>query len=203
MSNQALPRPRFNAPEPEHGPHEQGSKADLKIEARTMPLLQGKVSELPDALFGNAMRLCGVAVVALLGLIVYQLVVGSTLSWHAFGWKFFAQSDWNPVEDSVRRAAVHLRHPRLFAAGARHRCAACLSVWQFSLPRCARSGCAEFFRLPPNFWPPSPAWSTDFGQSSFWCRSCANMFNRFLPKRSAGRACSADLPTASACWLRA
>ncbi|MGO9405399.1 MAG: phosphate ABC transporter permease subunit PstC [Terriglobales bacterium] len=100
MSNQALPRPRFNAPEPEHGPHEQGSKVDLKIEARTMPLLQGKVSELPDALFGNAMRLCGVAVVALLGLIVYQLVVGSTLSWHAFGWKFFAQSDWNPVEDS-------------------------------------------------------------------------------------------------------
>jgi phosphate transport system permease protein len=25
--------------------------------------------------------------------------VGSQLSWHAFGWKFFAQSDWNPVED--------------------------------------------------------------------------------------------------------
>jgi phosphate transport system permease protein len=100
MCNQALPRPRFNAPEPEHGPHEQGSKADLKIEARTAPLLQGKVSEIPDVLFGNAMRLCGVAVVALLGLIVYQLVVGSTLSWHAFGWKFFGQSDWNPVEDS-------------------------------------------------------------------------------------------------------
>jgi phosphate transport system permease protein len=46
------------------------------------------------------MRLCGLAVVALLGLIVYQLVVGSELSWHAFGWKFFWQSDWNPVEDS-------------------------------------------------------------------------------------------------------
>ena len=84
MSNQALPRPRFNAPEPERG-----AKADLKIEARTAPLLQGKVSEIPDTLFGWAMRLCGVAVVALLGLIVYQLVVGSTLSWHAFGWKFF------------------------------------------------------------------------------------------------------------------
>ncbi len=95
MSNQALPRPRFNAPEPERG-----SKANLKAEARTAPLLQGKVSEVPDALFGGAMRLCGLAVVALLGLIVYQLVVGSTLSWHAFGWKFFGQSDWNPVEDS-------------------------------------------------------------------------------------------------------
>src|SRR5271157_5997258 len=95
MSNQALPRPRFSAPEPERGP-----KAALKIEARTKPLLHGKVSEIPDVFFGGAMRLCGVAVVALLGLIVYQLVVGSELSWHAFGWKFFAQSDWNPVEDS-------------------------------------------------------------------------------------------------------
>src|SRR5208337_4841562 len=95
MSNQALPRPRFNAPEPERE-----TKAALKIEARTAPLLQGKVSEIPDAFFGGAMRLCGIAVVALLGLIVYQLVVGSTLSWHAFGWKFFARSDWNPVEDS-------------------------------------------------------------------------------------------------------
>src|SRR5437588_6030528 len=45
------------------------------------------------------MRLCGAAVVALLALIVYQLVVGSQLSWHAFGWKFFGQSDWNPVSD--------------------------------------------------------------------------------------------------------
>ena len=99
MSNQALPRPRFNAPEPEHGPLEPRTRAALKLEARTAPLLQGKVSALPDELFGWAMRLCGIAVVALLGLIVYQLVVGSQLSWHAFGWKFFGQSDWNPVED--------------------------------------------------------------------------------------------------------
>jgi phosphate transport system permease protein len=94
MSNQALPRPRFNAPEPERG-----AKAALKIEATTAPLLQGKVNELPDVLFGWAMRLCGLAVVVLLGLIVYQLVVGSELSWHAFGWKFFGLSDWNPVSD--------------------------------------------------------------------------------------------------------
>ena len=94
MSNQALPRPRFDAPEPERG-----SKAALKLETRTTPLLQGKVSEIPDVVFSWAMRLCGLAVVALLGLIVWQLVVGSQLSWHAFGWKFFVQSDWNPVED--------------------------------------------------------------------------------------------------------
>jgi len=108
MSNQALPRPRFDAPAPEQGspnrsapdqePPEQ-RQAALKIQAKATPLLQGKVSEVPDELFGWAMRLCGFAVVALLGLIVYQLLVGSQLSWHAFGWKFFGQSEWNPVED--------------------------------------------------------------------------------------------------------
>ena len=94
MSNHALPRPRFNAPEPE-----QGRKAALKVETIAAPPLRGKVSEIPDVVFGWAMRICGFAVVALLGLIVYQLAVGSQLSWHAFGWKFFGQSDWNPVQD--------------------------------------------------------------------------------------------------------
>ena len=94
MSNQALPRPQFNVPGP-NGP----SKAALKVETRTAPLLQGKVSETPDTVFAWAMRLCGLAVVAILGLIVYELIIGSQLSWHTFGWKFFAQSDWNPVEE--------------------------------------------------------------------------------------------------------
>jgi len=94
MSHQALPRPRFAPPEPDRG-----RPTALKVEAKAAPLLQGKVSEIPDATFGWLMRLCGVAVVCLLGLIVYELVVGSKLSWHAFGWKFFGQSDWNPVED--------------------------------------------------------------------------------------------------------
>jgi phosphate transport system permease protein len=94
MSNQALPRPRFNAPEPERD-----TKAALKIESEPRRCCRGKSAKSPMLSFGWAMRLCGLAVVALLGLIVYQLVVGSQLSWHAFGWKFFGQSDWNPVSD--------------------------------------------------------------------------------------------------------
>ncbi len=94
MSHQALPRPSFNAPEPERA-----SKAVLKMEAKPTPLLQGAVSEIPDMLFGWTMRLCGLAVVGLLALIVYELIVRSQLSWHAFGWKFFVQSDWNPVQE--------------------------------------------------------------------------------------------------------
>jgi len=94
MSNQALPRPRFDAPEPERG-----TPSTPQLEAAAAPLLRGKVSEVPDSLFAGAMRFCGLAVVALLALIVYELVHGSQLSWHAFGWKFFVLSDWNPVED--------------------------------------------------------------------------------------------------------
>ena len=94
MSNQALPRPTFTPPQPERA-----ARANLKLEAKRMPLLKPRVSEVPDAAFGWAMRLCGLAVVALLGLIVYELINRSQLSWHAFGWKFFAKSDWNPVEE--------------------------------------------------------------------------------------------------------
>jgi phosphate transport system permease protein len=94
MSHQALPRPHFDAPEPDGA-----TRASLKVEAKQSPLLQGTVSEIPDALFGWTMRLCGFAVVSLLALIVYELIARSQLSWHAFGWKFFVQSDWNPVEE--------------------------------------------------------------------------------------------------------
>jgi phosphate transport system permease protein len=42
---------------------------------------------------------CGLAVLAILFLIVYQLVFRSSLSWHAFGLKFFAGHDWDPVNE--------------------------------------------------------------------------------------------------------
>ncbi len=35
----------------------------------------------------------------LVGVIVYQLVTKSALSWHAFGWKFFFRSEWDPVNE--------------------------------------------------------------------------------------------------------
>jgi len=94
MSHQALPRQSFGAPEPERT-----AKAALKMEAKPASLLQGSVSEYPDVLFGWTMRLCGLAIVCLLALIVWELVARSQLSWHAFGWKFFVQSDWNPVDE--------------------------------------------------------------------------------------------------------
>ncbi len=45
------------------------------------------------------MLACGLAVLGLLVLIVYELVTRSALSWHAFGFKFFSGSDWDPVNE--------------------------------------------------------------------------------------------------------
>ena len=46
-----------------------------------------------------AMLACGLCVLGLVALIVYQLATKSALSWHAFGLKFFFWSEWDPVND--------------------------------------------------------------------------------------------------------
>jgi phosphate transport system permease protein len=60
----------------------------------------GRISgETGDHVFKFAMLLCGLAVLATLGLIVYELILRSGPSWHAFGFKFFAGRDWDPVNE--------------------------------------------------------------------------------------------------------
>jgi phosphate transport system permease protein len=56
-------------------------------------------SQIADRVFHYAMLACGLCVLALVGLIIYELVTKSALSWHAFGLKFFFQSNWDPVND--------------------------------------------------------------------------------------------------------
>jgi phosphate transport system permease protein len=63
-------------------------------------MLRASGGEVPDHIFRYAMTLCGMAVLGILGLIVYELITRSSLSWHAFGFKFFARSDWDPVNES-------------------------------------------------------------------------------------------------------
>jgi phosphate transport system permease protein len=63
------------------------------------PFLRGTTGETGDHIFKFAMLLCGLAVLATLGLIVYELMLRSALSWHAFGFKFFAGRDWDPVNE--------------------------------------------------------------------------------------------------------
>jgi phosphate transport system permease protein len=63
------------------------------------PLLRDSGSQWADRLFQFAMLACGVTVLLLVGLIIYELATRGALSWHAFGWRFFFTHDWDPVND--------------------------------------------------------------------------------------------------------
>jgi len=67
--------------------------------AHASPLLAAPRGETPDRVFRAAMTMCGVAVLGILGLIIYELALRSGLSWHAFGFRFFAGSEWDPVNE--------------------------------------------------------------------------------------------------------
>jgi phosphate transport system permease protein len=52
---------------------------------------------LADGAFGTLMGVCALSVFAIVALIVFVLISHSRLSIHAFGWKFFATRQWDPV----------------------------------------------------------------------------------------------------------
>ena len=66
---------------------------------RPRPLLKAGNSQVADSIFHFAMLTCGLCVLALVAVILYELLKGSRLSWHAFGLKFFFQSEWDPVNE--------------------------------------------------------------------------------------------------------
>ena len=94
MANRALGAPRLTGPQPLP---EQAVAAQSKAQADT--LIKAGDSRLADRAFFLAMLGCALSVLALVGLIVYELVTKSSLSWHAFGLKFFFRSEWDPVND--------------------------------------------------------------------------------------------------------
>jgi phosphate transport system permease protein len=95
MANSALHRPDMSGPQP----------AETKKLTAVAPAAIGVASHLQsdgetgDRIFKFLMLLCGLAVIGTLVLIVYQLMVRSSLSWHAFGLKFFAGQEWDPVQE--------------------------------------------------------------------------------------------------------
>lgn len=68
-----------------------------KAEAKPQLLQNAGNSQVADQLFYYLVLACGLCVLALVGVIIYELVTRSSLSWHAFGVKFFYRSDWDPV----------------------------------------------------------------------------------------------------------
>lgn len=94
MANPAFPRPDMPGPQP---------VASANVTAQTaerVALLRASSGEVPDRIFRMLITACGLAVLGVLALIVVELISGSKLSWHAFGFKFFAGSDWDPVNES-------------------------------------------------------------------------------------------------------
>jgi len=77
----------------------EGTKVTPASVVEAAPLLRASSGEVPDRIFKSAMTACALAVLGVLVLIIYELVSGSGLSWHAFGFKFFGGSDWNPVSE--------------------------------------------------------------------------------------------------------
>jgi phosphate transport system permease protein len=94
MANQALGAPDLPGPQPILKSEVAG---DGKVQTR--PLSGAGDSRVADQIFSVAMLACGLSVLALVGLIVYELITKSKLSWHAFGLNFFFRSEWDPVND--------------------------------------------------------------------------------------------------------
>jgi len=94
MAIPASPRPDMPGPQPVE------TKTVISVQAGRVPLsLSASTGEVPDQIFRSAMTICGLAVLGVLVLIVYELMRGSSLSWSAFGFRFFAASDWDPVNE--------------------------------------------------------------------------------------------------------
>src|SRR5437764_5367313 len=70
-----------------------------KLVAAT-PGKPGKLeSRFADATFRSLVIACGLSVLAIVGLIVYELLTRSGLSIHKFGFKFLTTSIWDPVAE--------------------------------------------------------------------------------------------------------
>jgi len=94
MANHAFPRPDMPGPQPLDN-----ASVTPVTASRAAPLLRVSGGEIADRSFQSAITACGLAVLGVLVLIVYELVTRSQLSWHAFGFRFFATSEWNPVNE--------------------------------------------------------------------------------------------------------
>jgi phosphate transport system permease protein len=95
MANSAVPRPDMPGPQLTETTKLKG----VSPVASPGPRLRESSGEAGDRVFEGAMLLCGLAVLGTLVLIVFELMLRSGPSWHAFGFKFFAGHDWDPVSE--------------------------------------------------------------------------------------------------------
>jgi len=97
-----LPEPAASG---ESGPEGPETVQILPSGTGTMPavapkrLLSAKESVFADRAFRSAVTLCAIALLAVVGLIVYELIIQSHLSLSKFGFKFLVKTTWDPVTE--------------------------------------------------------------------------------------------------------
>ncbi len=87
--------PSFNLP-----PVHQGlapSAPPSVTESRRAPLIRLRPNRWADGSFHALMMACGLSLLVIVGLIIYELLVSSQLAWKQFGFKFFTGQAWDPV----------------------------------------------------------------------------------------------------------
>src|SRR5581483_4767835 len=94
MANRALGAPQLTPSQPVAGP-----QLTTREDDRAVILIRDRSSRWADQGFYLAMLGCGVSILVIVGLIIYELVTQGGLAWHAFGWRFFFGRDWDPVND--------------------------------------------------------------------------------------------------------
>ncbi len=93
MLNQALGAQGLTGPQPVPRP-ELAKQPD-----QPSPLANVGDSAVADRIFSASMLVCALSILAIVGLIIYELVTKSASSWHAFGFHFFVDSNWDPVNE--------------------------------------------------------------------------------------------------------
>src|SRR5437879_8739454 len=89
MANRALGAPGLSGPQP-------FLKSGVAVGAvgESQPLLKTGDSRWADRSFFTLILSCGLCVLALVGLIVYELITNSSFSCHVFARRFFFATSW-------------------------------------------------------------------------------------------------------------
>ena len=96
MAEPALNSPHMPGPQP----IEKNRLTPVPTTQTAAPsLLSTSRYEFGDPIFKSAVLACALSILGLLGLIVYELMFRSAMSWHAFGFRFFVGSNWDPVQE--------------------------------------------------------------------------------------------------------
>jgi phosphate transport system permease protein len=94
MANGALRVPGMTGPKPVAGP-----KLAREASSSSTLFLKNAGGRFADNIFHGLVLCCALAIIAVVGLVLYELISKSQLSWHAFGFEFFLGQNWDPVND--------------------------------------------------------------------------------------------------------